>query len=61
LAGSFPRPVDIKDHPVVSLSIHQPSRLLVGRERAREQIIKKERAQRFDWSLGERGQKARER
>jgi hypothetical protein len=48
LAGNFPRPVDVTDHPDVSRSIHQSSGVCVGRERAREQIIETERAQGFN-------------
>ena len=54
LAGGFSRAVDVKHHPGVSRSIYQPSRLLVGRERARKQIIEKERAQSLDWFLRQR-------
>ena len=54
LPGGFPRPVNVKDGPGVPSSIHQSARLLVGGERTREQIIEKERAQRFSWFLGER-------
>jgi len=60
LTGSFPRAIDVKDPPAVSLPIYQPSRLLVGCQRAAQQVIEKERAQGFDGSLGEGGQKARE-
>jgi len=60
LAGGFSCAIDVYDHPGVPCSIHQPSRLLVGRQWAGKQIIEKERAQRFDWDLGERCQKARE-
>ena len=63
LAGRLTRAIDIKDHPCVSCSIHQtpdfPGWRLI-RERAAEQIIEKERAQGFDWRLGQRCQKARE-
>jgi hypothetical protein len=63
LAGRLTRAIDIKDHPCVSCSIHQtpdfPGWRLI-RERAAEQIIEKERAQGFDWRLGQRRQKARE-
>jgi hypothetical protein len=48
LSGCLPRPIDVKDHPAVSCSIHQPSGLLVGEERATEQILKKEGAQAFN-------------
>ena len=60
LPGCLPCPIKVKDHPAVPCSIPQPSGLLVRRQRAGEQIIEKERAQGFDWSLGERCQKARE-
>ena len=61
LAGGFPRAIDVKDHPVVSRSIHQaPGLLARWREWAAEQIIEKERAQGFDGLLGQRRQKARE-
>jgi hypothetical protein len=59
LPGGFSRAVDIEYGPSVSLPIHQPTGLLIGREWASEQIIKKERAQRFDRNFGERRQKAR--
>jgi hypothetical protein len=48
LAGSFPRPVDVKHHPGVSRTIHQPCGLLVVREWTSKQIIEKERPQGFD-------------
>jgi hypothetical protein len=48
LAGGLPRPIDVKDHPGVSCSIHQFSSLLVGSEWATKQIIEKKRAQRFN-------------
>jgi hypothetical protein len=40
--------VNVKDGPEVPRAIHQPSRLPVGGEWSRKQIIEKERAQRFD-------------
>jgi hypothetical protein len=67
LASCLARPVDVKDHPGVARSIQQSPGLLlvcgggVGREWATLEIIEKERAQGFDWRLGERRQKARER
>jgi hypothetical protein len=48
LASGFARLINIKDDPLTTHSIQQASRLLVVRERANEQIIQKERAQRFD-------------
>jgi hypothetical protein len=48
LPGCLPRAIDIKDYPAGSGSIHQPSGLLVGGEWATLEIIKKERAQRFN-------------
>ena len=66
LAGRLTRPIDIKDHPGVSCSIHQaPGLRLVGvvgvvQERATEQVIETERAQGFDGCFGQRRQKARE-
>jgi hypothetical protein len=48
LPGRLPRPIDIKDHPAGSGSIHQPSDLLVGGEWATLEISKKEGAQRFN-------------
>ena len=54
LAGCLPRPIDVKDHPAVSCSIHQPSGLLVGGEWATLEIIKKEGAQGFNGRFCER-------
>jgi hypothetical protein len=44
LTGRLTRAIDIKDLPLTSRSIHQTPGLLLVRERATEQIIKKERA-----------------
>lgn len=60
LPRRFPRPINVKDFPGVPHAIQQFPRLPVGCERASEQIIEKERAQRFDGSFGERCQNARE-
>ena len=54
LPGRLPRPIDVKDHPALSCSIHQPSGLLVGGERATFEIIKKEGAQGFNGRFGQR-------
>ena len=54
LAGSFPCAINIKDDPGLTCSIHQPSRLLVGRERTAQQIIEEECAQRFNGYLRQR-------
>jgi hypothetical protein len=54
-AGGFTRAIEIKDHPGVSLAIHQVPGLLLPRiigERATLEIIEKERAQRFNGGLG---------
>ena len=57
LAGRLPRPIDVKDHPAVTFSIHQLSGLLLvgvvgsvggGREWATLEIIKKEGAESFN-------------
>jgi hypothetical protein len=44
LAGGFTRAINVKDHPGISCSIHQISRVLVVRERATQHIIEKKRA-----------------
>jgi len=54
LPSRLPRAVDVKDHPAVSRSIHQPSGLLVVGEWASQQIIEKEHAQGFDRFLRQR-------
>jgi hypothetical protein len=54
LASSFPRAINVKDHPSAAFAIHQPSGLLVRREGPREQIVQKEGAQRFDGFLRQR-------
>jgi hypothetical protein len=64
LTGRVKRPVNIKHDPGASGSSHQsPSLFLVGivSKRTAEQVIEKERAQRFDGGLGQDCQKARER
>jgi hypothetical protein len=54
LAGGFTRPVEVKDRPGVSRSLHQPCGLLVVGQWASEQIIEKERPQSFDRFLPQR-------
>src|SRR5437879_5800891 len=54
LAGCFTCPIDVKDDPGISCSIHQTTCLLVRREWAAEQIIEEERAQGFDGYFGQR-------
>jgi len=60
LASGLTGAIDIQDHPRLSRSIHQPTRLLVirvvgvGREWAALEIIEKERAQGFNGGLGQR-------
>jgi len=60
LAGGLTRAIDIEDYPLEAHSIHQTACLPLFRERATEQIVKKECAQSFDWRLGQSRQKARE-
>src|SRR5260370_1344608 len=62
LTGRFTRAIDVKDHPAVSRSIHETTRLLlvgVG-EWAALEIIETEHAQGFDWPLRKLRQKAQE-
>ncbi|GHO58205.1 hypothetical protein KSB_66800 [Ktedonobacter robiniae] len=58
LTSRLTRAIDIKDHPLTSLSIHQASSGVLVRERAAEEIIEKECAQSFDGCLSQRCQKA---
>src|SRR6266566_4851922 len=58
LAGGLSRAIDIKDESGLSLSIHKLASLPLWAQRAREQIVEKERAQGFDGLWGERRQKA---
>src|SRR5205807_688762 len=61
LAGCLARPINIEDQPLSPCSICQPACLLFFLQRASEQIFKKKRAQSFNRSLIERGEKTRER
>jgi hypothetical protein len=60
LAGGLTRAIDIEDHPLEALSIHQTACLFLFRERAAEQIVEKQEAQGFDWLLCQSCQEARE-
>ena len=42
LPGRLTRPIDVKDYPGASCSIHQASGLLLRHKRATEQIVEKE-------------------
>jgi hypothetical protein len=61
LPSGFPRPIDVKDNVVISLTIPQPSRMLLFDHRASEQIVQKHGSQGFDRGLIQRGEKATER
>jgi hypothetical protein len=64
LAGRLTRPIDVKDHPGSSCSIHQAPGLLLIRgigEGATLEIVKKQRAQSFDGCLRQRRSKTGER
>jgi hypothetical protein len=52
-AGSLACAIDIEDHPLAVLSIHQIACLPLFRERAALEIVEKECAQGFDWLLGQ--------
>jgi hypothetical protein len=61
LAGGLSGAIHIEDEVVRSLAIPHPTRLLLFRQWASQQIVEKERAERLDRGRVEGGQKAGER
>jgi hypothetical protein len=61
LASRLTRPIDVEDLPLSTCSVQQFASLLLLSERAREQILHKERAQGFNSLQGKDGKKATER
>ena len=61
LTGGLTCPIDIENDPLFAFSICKPTDLALVAQGAREQIVKKQRAQGFGGRLRQRGQKARER
>src|SRR5712691_3248732 len=55
------RPIDVEDLPLSTCSVQQFASLLLLSERAREQLLHKERAQGFNSLQGKDGKKATER
>jgi hypothetical protein len=56
--GGLAHAIDVEDHSISAYSINQPAGLPCFVQRAREQILEKERAPGFDRRLGETGKKA---